>query len=147
MITTTPIVRNARQHNRDVSIPSRPTTPLRSASRTSFRASQTSPSHDIATTEADDAVPLDRIVPAIAELSGAMVDLEANFMHLQLLNESIARFNENFASFLYGLNMTAFCVDFPEASTLHLIPALSILAEHMSSRQHDSCSYHWYSSG
>lgn len=45
-----------------------------------------------------------------------MADLEANFMHLQLLNESIARFNENFAAFLYGLNMTAFCVDFPEAS-------------------------------
>lgn len=36
-------------------------------------------------------------------------------MHLQLLHESIARFNENFASFLYGLNMSAFCVDFPEA--------------------------------
>lgn len=35
-------------------------------------------------------------------------------MHLQILNESVARFNENFAAFLYGLNMTAFCVDFPE---------------------------------
>ena len=44
-----------------------------------------------------------------------MADLEANMMHLQLLHESIARFNENFASFLYGLNMSAFCVDFPEA--------------------------------
>ena len=36
-------------------------------------------------------------------------------LHLQILHESIARFNENFASFLYGLNMSAFCVDFPEA--------------------------------
>lgn len=36
-------------------------------------------------------------------------------MHLQLLHESIARFNENFAGFLYGLNMSAFTVDFPEA--------------------------------
>lgn len=36
-------------------------------------------------------------------------------MHLQILHESIARFNENFAGFLYGLNMSAFCVDFPEA--------------------------------
>ena len=43
-----------------------------------------------------------------------MVDLEANFMHLQLMHESLARFSENFASFLYGLNMNAFCVDFPE---------------------------------
>ena len=43
-----------------------------------------------------------------------MADLEANFMHLQLLNESLGRFNECFGSFLYGMNMSAFCVDFPE---------------------------------
>lgn len=43
-----------------------------------------------------------------------MADLEANFMHLQLMHESLSRFSENFASFLYGLNMNAFCVDFPE---------------------------------
>jgi hypothetical protein len=43
-----------------------------------------------------------------------MADLEANFMHLQLMHESLARFSESFASFLYGLNMNAFCVDFPE---------------------------------
>jgi DASH complex subunit DAM1 len=43
-----------------------------------------------------------------------MADLEANFMHLQIMHESLARFSENFASFLYGLNMNAFCVDFPE---------------------------------
>ena len=43
-----------------------------------------------------------------------MADLEANFMHLQLLNESLNRFNECFGGFLYGLNMSAFCVDFPE---------------------------------
>lgn len=35
-------------------------------------------------------------------------------MHLQLLNESLGRFNENFGAFLYGMNMSAFCVDFPE---------------------------------
>lgn len=45
-----------------------------------------------------------------------MADLEANFMHLQLMHESLSRFNESFASFLYGLNMNAFCVDFPEVS-------------------------------
>jgi DASH complex subunit DAM1 len=43
-----------------------------------------------------------------------MADLEANFMHLQLMHESLARFSESFAAFLYGLNMNAFCVDFPE---------------------------------
>lgn len=43
-----------------------------------------------------------------------MADLEENFVHLQLMHESLSRFNESFASFLYGLNMNAFCVDFPE---------------------------------
>ena len=37
-------------------------------------------------------------------------------MHFQLMHESLARFSESFASFLYGLNMNAFCVDFPEVS-------------------------------
>ena len=59
-------------------------------------------------------LPLDSLEPAFAELSDSMADLETNFMHLQLMHESLARFNENFASFLYGLNMNAFCVDFPE---------------------------------
>lgn len=36
-------------------------------------------------------------------------------MHLQLMHESLARFGESFAGFLYGLNMNAFVVDFPEA--------------------------------
>ena len=43
-----------------------------------------------------------------------MADLEANFMHLQLMHESLERFTECFAGFLYGLNVRAFCVDFPE---------------------------------
>ena len=43
-----------------------------------------------------------------------MADLEANLMHLQLMHESLSRFGESFASFLYGLNMNAFVVDFPE---------------------------------
>jgi hypothetical protein len=47
-----------------------------------------------------------------------MADLEANFMHLQLMHESLSRFSESFASFLYGLNMNAFCVDFPEVGAL-----------------------------
>jgi len=46
-----------------------------------------------------------------------MADLEANMMHFQLMHESLARFSESFASFLYGLNMNAFCVDFPEVNS------------------------------
>ncbi|KAI4097171.1 MAG: hypothetical protein LQ344_000581 [Seirophora lacunosa] len=96
--------------------PSRPTTPLRPSSRTSLRDSQSfTPGGSTSS-----AFPLDSLEPAFAELSDSMADLEANFMHLQLMHESLSRFNENFASFLYGLNMNAFCVDFPEVSTRQL---------------------------
>ncbi|TVY46639.1 DASH complex subunit, partial [Lachnellula occidentalis] len=88
---------------------SRPTTPLRPSSRSSLRESGKS-----SVAGASDA-PLEAFEPAFAELSDSMADLEANFMHMQLMHESLARFSENFASFLYGLNMNAFCVDFPEA--------------------------------
>ena len=89
--------------------PSRPSTPLRPNSRTSLRDSQSfTPSGGLS------AFPLESLEPAFAELSDSMADLEANFMHLQLMHESLSRFNESFASFLYGMNMNAFCVDFPE---------------------------------
>ena len=88
---------------------SRPTTPLRPSSRTSLRDSQT-----FAAGGGSSDFPLDSLEPAFAELSDSMADLEANFMHLQLMHESLSRFNESFASFLYGMNMNAFCVDFPE---------------------------------
>ncbi|ETI25028.1 hypothetical protein G647_04398 [Cladophialophora carrionii CBS 160.54] len=87
---------------------SRPTTPLRASSRSSFRASTTLPNDTIPTG-------LDHLEPQFAELSDSMADLEANLMHLQLMHESLSRFSESFASFLYGLNMNAFVVDFPEA--------------------------------
>lgn len=114
---TNPPSSGRHDRNRSTSrtrMPSRPTTPLRPPSRTSLRASQTTPSGGASVSAADD--PLAFLEPAFAELSDSMADLEANFMHLQLLNESLGRFNECFGSFLYGLNMSAFCVDFPEVS-------------------------------
>ena len=57
---------------------------------------------------------INSLEPQFAELADSMADLEANMMHLQLMHESLSRFSESFASFLYGLNMNAFCVDFPE---------------------------------
>ncbi|KAK3985637.1 DASH complex subunit DAM1 [Cladorrhinum sp. PSN332] len=88
---------------------SRPTTPLRPSSRSSFRDSARS------SVQGDTAsFPLNAFEPGFAELADAMADLEANMMHFQLMHESLARFSESFASFLYGLNMNAFCVDFPE---------------------------------
>ncbi|KAL2151258.1 hypothetical protein VTH82DRAFT_6356 [Thermothelomyces myriococcoides] len=88
---------------------SRPTTPLRPSSRSSFRDSARN------SVQGESAsFPLNAFEPAFAELSDAIADLEANMMHFQLMHESLARFSESFASFLYGLNMNAFCVDFPE---------------------------------
>jgi DASH complex subunit DAM1 len=87
---------------------SRPTTPLRPSSRSSFRDSARSAG------EGEGSFPLTEFEPAFGELSDAVADLEANMMHFQLMHESLARFSESFASFLYGLNMNAFCVDFPE---------------------------------
>ncbi|KAI9707254.1 MAG: DASH complex subunit dam1 [Candelina mexicana] len=92
---------------------SRPTTPLRPSSRSSLREGHgLDPKSNAALSSL---YPLEQVEPAFAELSDSMADLEANFMHLQVMHESLARFSESFASFLYGLNMNAFCVDFPEA--------------------------------
>lgn len=116
MASTTPEADPDKRHSRNRSTsrgrnpPSRPTTPLRPISRTSLHDSGRRASGR------DSATPLDALEPAFAELSDSMADLEANFMHLQVLHESLARFSENFASFLYGMNMNAFCVDFPEVN-------------------------------
>lgn len=113
MESTTPT--SAPPHNRPRSTSrNRPTTPLRSASRTSLRASVTTPTHSNAPSGPNDN-PLNVLEPAFAEFSDSMADLEANMFHLQLLQESLTRFNENFGGFLYGLNMNAFTVDFTEA--------------------------------
>ncbi|KAK4957793.1 hypothetical protein LTR28_005631 [Elasticomyces elasticus] len=93
-------------------LPPRPTTPLRPPSRTPLRGS-TSKTPLGPSGAASSAV--ESLEPGFAELSDSMADLEANLMHLSLLNESLGRFNECFGSFLYGMQASAFCVDFPEA--------------------------------
>jgi DASH complex subunit DAM1 len=60
-----------------------------------------------------------------------MADLEANFMHLQLMHESLSRFSESFAGFLYGMNMNAFCVDFLEAPVQESFRRAYLLRPHM----------------
>ncbi|OJJ82807.1 DASH complex subunit DAM1 [Aspergillus glaucus CBS 516.65] len=94
-------------------LPSRPTTPLRPSSRSSFREAHGYGGSISNTGHSQPAI--NALEPQFAELADSMADLEANFMHLQLLHESLTRFSESFASFLYGLNMNAFCVDYPEA--------------------------------
>ncbi|GAO49422.1 hypothetical protein SAICODRAFT_28367 [Saitoella complicata NRRL Y-17804] len=86
---------------------SRPTTPLRRVQRGSFS--------ELSRNESSATFPLDAMEPAFAEVSDALSDLHINLEQLQGMHESLAKFSESFASFLYGLNMNAFCVDFPEA--------------------------------
>lgn len=86
-----------------------PTTPLRRVSRGSFSKDKQFK---------DQNFPLDTLEPAFAELSDALTDLNANFEQLQEMHDSLARFSESFASFLYGLNINAFCNEFPQAPTL-----------------------------
>lgn len=108
-------------------LPSRPTTPLRPLSRSSLRASSShriggngSRGGDIETDVSGTGVyPLETMLePQFADLADGMADLEANLIHLQLQHESLARFAESFASFLYGMQVNAFCVDFPEVSAV-----------------------------
>jgi DASH complex subunit DAM1 len=98
-----------RNRTRSKSPRSRPTTPLRASSRSSLRDSVQRGKGAASSGNA-----LEGLQDGFAELSDAMADLEQNFMQLQLMHESLARFSESFAGFLYGMNMNAFCVDFPE---------------------------------
>ncbi|KAF2263498.1 hypothetical protein CC78DRAFT_617563 [Lojkania enalia] len=112
MTSTTPTTEpSSARRTRSKSPRFRPTTPLRPSSRSSLRNS----AQRARGPYAPSGLPLETLQEEFAELSDAMADLEANFMQLQLMHESLARFSESFASFLYGLNMNAFCVDFPEA--------------------------------
>ena len=52
--------------------------------------------------------------PRFADFADSLVDLTTNMEQLQQMQSNLAKFNESFASFLYGMNMNAFCVDFPE---------------------------------
>ena len=90
-----------------------PTTPLRRVSRGSFSKDR----------PPNDPFPLESLEPAFAELSDALTDLNANFEQLQDMHSSLARFSESFASFLYGLNMNAFCSEFPQVCLMRRINA------------------------
>lgn len=94
--------------------PSRPTTPLRPSSRSSVRSACFGQHGATLDAEGITQPAIVALQSQFSELADSISDLEANFMHLQLMHESLSRFNENFASFLYGLNMNAFSVDFPE---------------------------------
>jgi len=113
MSSSTPVRADGAQRSASRTRNSRPTTPLRPSSRSSLREGNWA-SGRFGSADGSQ-LSLESMEPLLAELSDSMADLESNFIHLQSIHESLACFSESFASFLYGLNMNAFCVDFPEA--------------------------------
>lgn len=93
---------------------SRPTTPLRRRSESRLTEALQGQHYALDATR----LPLDTVLsPALEELNDGLADLEQNLQHLQLMHESVTSFNESFAAFLYGIEMNAWCVEFPEAPT------------------------------
>lgn len=64
----------------------------------------------------------DEALPILAEETTALQD---NFAQLAEIQQALSTFNENFAAFLYGIKMNAFCVEWPEAPTEASLRTLS----------------------
>jgi DASH complex subunit DAM1 len=62
--------------------------------------------------------PLDNFSPSFAELNDNLVDLDSNIQQIQQVHESLVSFNESFSSFLYGLQINAYTVEFNEIPNL-----------------------------
>ncbi|EPS44607.1 hypothetical protein H072_1396 [Dactylellina haptotyla CBS 200.50] len=86
----------------------RPTTPLRESSRSRDSVNRFRSSHTVFS-------PIENITPFFAELEDGLNILHDNLLQLQQIHENINKFNENFSAMMYGMEMNAFCVDFPEA--------------------------------
>lgn len=91
---------------------SRPTTPLRRFSESRVAEAFSGAQYELSSKN----TPLDSVLgEAFVELNDGFAQLESNLQHLQQVHESVTCFNESFASFLYGIQMNAWCVEFPEA--------------------------------
>lgn len=64
----------------------------------------------------------DEALPMLAEETTALQD---NLAQIAEIQQALSTFNENFAAFLYGIKMNAFCVEWPEAPTEASLRALS----------------------
>lgn len=93
---------------------SRPTTPLRRHSQSRIEDSLSSHHYDLT-----EQLPLESQMFSsnMVELDDGMAQLDANLQNIQQIHESVQCFNESFSAFLYGLQMNAWCVEFPEAPT------------------------------
>ncbi|PWN44696.1 hypothetical protein IE81DRAFT_336552 [Ceraceosorus guamensis] len=90
----------------------RPTTPLRRVSRGSISASA---SLRRSQGPGADDTPLAFLDSAMSDLADETAVLQSNLEAVSGIHEALRTFDENFAMFLYGLKMNAFCVEWPEA--------------------------------
>lgn len=93
---------------------SRPGTPLRRYSQSRVADSLASRHYDLS-----ESTPLESplFANSIIELDDGVAQLDANLQRIQQIHESVQCFNESFSAFLYGIQMNAWCVEFPEAPT------------------------------
>ncbi|KAJ7867818.1 hypothetical protein B0H13DRAFT_2253872 [Mycena leptocephala] len=85
-----------------------PRTPLRRASQSSLFAASVSTNHPSGLSFLD---------AAVSELADEAETLRMNVEGMKDLSESLAAFNESFASWLYVMDMNALTIDWPEAPT------------------------------
>ncbi|KIS70138.1 uncharacterized protein UMAG_05210 [Mycosarcoma maydis] len=88
-----------------------PTTPLRRISRGSLNAL----SHSASKQLSGGATPLSFLQGAMSDLAEEVGVLQLNLENVEAVHESLHSFNENFAMYIYGLKMNAYCVEWPEA--------------------------------
>ncbi|KAJ9475113.1 DASH complex subunit DAM1 [Pseudozyma hubeiensis] len=88
-----------------------PTTPLRRISRGSLNALSHSASKQLSA----GATPLSFLQGAMTDLAEEVGVLQLNMTNVEAVHESLHSFNENFAMYIYGLKMNAYCVEWPEA--------------------------------
>ncbi|KAN0064587.1 DASH complex subunit dam1 [Thecaphora frezii] len=86
----------------------RPTTPLRRISRGSLNALSHSRGPGAAT-------PLSFLERALGDLVDETSWLQSNMEQVENIQDALGTFNENFAMYLYGLKMNAWCVEWDEA--------------------------------
>ncbi|KAJ1020693.1 hypothetical protein NDA16_004085 [Ustilago loliicola] len=88
-----------------------PTTPLRRISRGSLNALSHSTSKQLSA----GGTPLSFLQGAMTDLAEEVGVLQLNLENVEAVHESLHSFNENFAMYIYGLKMNAYCVEWPEA--------------------------------
>ena len=97
--------RNFERVNK-MSLIKRPDQPQRKSISRAFRVSTVALNNNV--------TPLDILEGQLAGLADAFAGLQAKFENLQEVHSTFLTFNQSFSAFLHGIQMNAYCVEFPE---------------------------------